>query len=157
VLFTQTRRAEVSGSKHKRGDLRVRVRIGEYIYCTAVHPTECDNVNVHNALGLGWISEEKKLPRNPAKETAGVFAHDKLARLVEAGKEHPIGIGEVERVDCQTYTRSARAKVIGMKKCFAGILLVWKTLWLKEAKSISTRIGIVDGCGRERGTYKTGT
>ena len=31
-----------------------------------------------------------KLPRNPGKETAGVFAHDKLARLVEASKEHPI-------------------------------------------------------------------
>jgi hypothetical protein len=80
-----------------------------------------------------WVSQVK-LPSNPGKETAGVFAHDKLTRLVEAAKGYPISqcwdLGS-ERVDRQTHTRSARAKDIGMKKCIAGILLVWKTFWLK--------------------------
>ena len=31
-----------------------------------------------------------KLPSNPAKVTAGIFAHDELTRLIEAAKEYPI-------------------------------------------------------------------
>ena len=75
-----------------------------------------------------------KLPRDPCQEASGVFAHDKLTRLVKTGKGYKISrccaLGN-ERVDRQTHTRSARAKDIGMKKCIAGILLVWKTFWLK--------------------------
>ena len=43
-----------------------------------------------------------KLPRNPSKETSGVFAHDKLARLVESAKGGAKGISaELERVNLQ--------------------------------------------------------
>ena len=42
-----------------------------------------------------------KLPRNPSKETIGVFAHDKLARLVESAIGEAKGIigAELERID----------------------------------------------------------
>ena len=36
-----------------------------------------------------------KLPRNPGKGTAGVFAHDELARLIEAAKEYRSVSGEL--------------------------------------------------------------
>jgi len=39
-----------------------------------------------------------ELPRNPGKGTVGIFAHDKLARLVEAAKRHPIRALGSERV-----------------------------------------------------------
>ena len=75
-----------------------------------------------------------KLPSDPCQETSRIFAHDKLTRLVKAEKEYQINLCYAlgnEHGDRKTHIRSARAKDIGMKKCIAGILLVWKTFWLK--------------------------
>ena len=55
-------------------------------------------VNVTESVETGIEKIRVKLPRNPGEEAVGVFAHDKLARFVEAAMEHQIswrlGIGK---------------------------------------------------------------
>jgi hypothetical protein len=55
----------------------------------------------------------------------------------------------------KTYTINAKANAMGIKKCIAGILLVWKMWWLHGEKGKCPVKREKDE--KERTTYKTGT
>ena len=57
-------------------------------------------------------------------------------------------------LDRNTYTRSARAKDVGIKKNFTGMSLVWKTWWLTTQGDV--RID-VHKRWMGKGTHKGGT
>jgi hypothetical protein len=69
-------------------------------------------------------------PGQPCNEAARVVAYNDFARLVQAASKQ-VNSGIRDSLRGETYITNAKANVMGIKKCLAGMLLVWKTRWLK--------------------------